>query len=356
MSESVPVEYIVTRYFTKYNRLDSLIPYAFSGSKAKAINIYIDVYGLYKTLFSRSYRTSINDYTSFTTSIINMCSHYRGYFKNIGVYAKIFIISSYNVPEANCKFVAGYNKTMLEKLANKSINNMIDLNNQLLDLLCPYLPNIHFISSSYESSSVMDFLIRKEESEGNKNPNLIISSDIYPIQLTTKYSQTAFLRPKKSQGEDHSMIVCPKEHSTHHQSFWGLVCERDNLVNRSENIRISPVNFPLLMALNRFPERNITNLININAIERIIYDIVADQPLKVTAETIYSVSNELAAKVPFTVIDSRYKVLDIDYQSYLFDESLESKMIKYENLNDPDAVQLINSQYFSTNPIDVYRL
>jgi hypothetical protein len=66
---------------------------------------------------------------------------------------------------------------------------------------------------------------------------------------------------------------------------------------------------------------------------------------------------DLYNRVPKAKIDSRYNVLDIDYQYYLFTEmSSESMTLHYENLSDPNALEMINSQYFSKNPIDLLRL
>lgn len=354
--QSIPIEVLVTRYFVKYNRLNQIIPVAFEGSKATRVNLYIDLYGLFKTIYSRSYRTSTVDYTSFTSTIINMCAHYRAYFKGIGVYCKIFIICSYNIPEINGKFVAGYNKTFLDKLKNTSVKEMMELNFQLLEILCPYLPGIYYLSTSYESTVLINHLIKTGIQNGNNDPNIILSSDLYPTQLCSKYPQTAFIKPKKSGSMDVSEIICPIESDLHSTSFWGLVSHnRDYMEVESTNSRLSPINFALLSALNRFPERNIKVLFNRTVSERIIYNIIQDQHLKLSIEALYLASSEVA-KIPVSTLESRFKVLDVDYQSYLFDESVESKMIVLDDLNDPDAIQMINDQYFASNPIDIFRL
>jgi len=353
----VPVEYIITRYFVKYHKLNELISFAFAGSKANQINLYIDLYGVYKTLFSRSYRTDITDYTAFTSTIINMCAHYRTYFKGLGVYCKIFLISSYNIPEINMKFVAGYNKTFVDKLSNQQVKDMVELNTQLLELLCPYLPDIHFLKTNFESTVLMKYLIRKEISEGNNNPNIIISSDLYPIQLCAEFDNTCFIKPKKANNEDLSLISAPKGHMMYESSFWSIVCrERDTLMSDVSEVSISPANLMLLMALNRFPERNIKNLIHFKLANNIISDIVGIQPIKLDINTLYENSKQLSDKIPMNILESRYKALDIDYQYLLFENSVEPHLIRYENLDDPTAVQMINTEYFEKNPIDLFRL
>ena len=353
----IPVEYIITRYFIKYQKMNELISFAFEGSKANCINIYIDLYGIYKTLFSRTYRTDISDYTAFTSTIINMCSHYRAYFKGLGVYSKIFLISSYNVPEMNTKFVAGYNKLFVEKLKNRQVGEMVELNSQLLEILCPYLPDIHFLKTNFESTVLMKHIIMKELSLGNNNPNIIISTDLYPMQLCTEFENTCFIKPKKLNGEDLSVITCPKSHPMFENSFWSVVCrERDTLISDVNTVSISSSNYMLLMSLSRFPERNLKSLIHFKAANKIISDIIGSQPIKLDINTLYDNSVELSAKIPKTILESRYKVLDISYQYLIFENSIEPNLVQYENLDDPTAVQLINSQYFEKNPIDLFRL
>lgn len=353
---NIPVEYLIARYFIKYQQLDNLIPNAFKGSKANAVNIYIDLYGLYKTIFSRNYRTDISDYTAFTVTLINMCSHYRSYFKGMGVYAHIFLISSYNVPEISKRFVANYNKTFCDKLKNTAVKEMVELNTELLNILCPYLPNIYFLSTKFESTVLINKLIQLE-SKKNNLPNIIISSDIYPMQLCSEYDNTVFLKPIKFQGVDNSVITYPRGHELHEISFWSVICrERDKLVSDASEVTISPRNFMLLMALNRFPERNFENLLQQRVANRYISNVIGNQPIKLSLDMLYQSQPELLTKIPQSKIDARYKTLDVEYQSLLFEEDLESKVLHYENLNDPTAVQMINSQYFEKNPIDLFRL
>ena len=350
---TVPVELLVTRYFVKYNRLDQLIPQAFKGSGENTINLYIDLYGLYKTIFSRSFRTDISDYTALIPAIVNMCAHYRGYFKAIGVYANIYLISSYNVTEINRKFVAEYNKTMMEKLGTSSIREMVELNLELLELLCKYLPNIYYISTNFESSALMKYLIDKNPDI----PNLIISSDIYPIQLTSEYDNTVFLRPRKYNGKDLSTIVFPRNKPQEHfVSFWSLITgEREKLSLEQSSITVHTSNFAILEALNRFPERNLKSLMNITTANNTLMDVMGWKN-EITPQILFSMNKELELHVPKVLVEARYKVLNLDYQLNIFSNSIEPSLINLQNLNDPDAVNLINDRYFKNNPIDLSKI
>lgn len=353
---TVSVEQLVMRYFVKYTRLDELVPKVFQNSNAKSVNIYIDLYGLYKTLLSRTYRTDISDYTAFIVSIVNMCAHYRGYFKSLRVSTKFFIISSFNVPEMNSKFVASYNKTMYDKLKNQPVKEMIDININLLEVLCPYLPDIHFLKTEFESTVLMNYLIAREKGIGNNNPNIIISTDIYPMQLCC-LENTVFLKPRKTNNGDMSLMTYPFGHNMHEDSFWRIVClERENLASDKNKVMISSSNYMLLMALTRFPERNLKSIVNFTVANKLLGQIIEKSTTRYNISTIFNADKDLYSRYPKELLDSRFKCLDMGYQSILFSESLEPHVIQYENLNDPDAVRLINDKYFSNNPIDIFKL
>ena len=355
--QSIPLEIFMARYFVKYNRLDKLIRYAFANSNANEVDLFIDLYGLYKSVFSRNYITSVSDYTSFTSTLVNMCGHYRSYFKMLGVSTRIFVVSSFNIPEINCKFVAGYNKTFQEKLKNKLISDMIDQNIQLMEILFPYLPDIHFVKSEFESAVVIHNIINKEINSGRKVPNIIISTDLYPVQLTYLWDDTVFIRPKKSYGEDDSDIICPKSHPEHELSFWRIIChDKEEFSLKQNSVSITSTNFVLLSALNRFPDRNFKAIMNFNKANKLITFLTNGTDIKIKPDILNGLDTDLIEGVPLALVESRYKALDVEYQNILYNASPEPLTLEFINLSDTDAIQLINDTYFSNNPIEIYKL
>lgn len=347
----VSTQMILTSNFVKYNRLSELILHLFEGSKATSLNLYIDLYGVMKTLFSDSYRTDISDYTAATSTILNMCGHYKAFFKHLGVHTKIFLIFSYNVCEINRKFVAEYNGKFLKKMNNKMILDMVELNNNLLETICPFLPDIYFLKTEFESSVLMDYLI----SNGDGNPNLIISKDIYPIQLTTLHPNTAFIKPKKLNGEDVSVGIPPIENVNHIDDFLSLYCmARGSSYNMSrKSIAIHPINFSLVSALTRFPERSMNSLLNITNANKMIFSIIGREPVKLSVDSLALNGN---STLPAQVADARHKVLDVEYFRSVFIDSIESKMINLTDLDDPASVNMICAEYFQQNPVDLTKL
>ena len=354
---SITVDQIIGNYMVRYNRLDQLIPFAYDGSNARNINIYIDLYGLYYTLFSRSYRTSTNDYLTMTSALVSICSHYRKYFRRIGVYCKIFFVSSYNTPEYNTKALNGYNNIMQDKLTNNEVHNMVMLNIDLMKILVDYLQDIFFVTTNYESTVLMRYLIVHEMDKGNYNPNMIISKDIYPLQLVSEFPGTTLLRPKKLNNQDISEIVYPAENRMHVPSFWNFVCGYRNLKVDAKNITIHPINFILYSALSRFPERGIRSLINSTTANNAIYNLVQDTPTRLDVNTLYMTCGGILQSIPENKISQRFNVLAAYGLQYeLFLQSTEPSEIRLNNLSNPEALNTINATYFEKEPLDLYGL
>lgn len=354
---SVTVDEIMFRYFVKYDRLDQLIPYAFEGSDDIVLNIFIDLYGLYHTLYSRQYRTNVIDYTSFTVILINMCAHYRTYFKSLGVHTKIFLVSSFNTPKSTLDIIPEYNKTMVDKLKNNVVSEMMNLNLGLLDILCPYLPDIFFIKTEFESTVVINEVIDRENIN-HSIPSLIISTDMFPLQLCAYRPNVSFLWPRKAYDGDMS-IICPSNTSkTFQNDFWGVVTRKSGNSMSYEKVgMISPSNLMLLLALNHYKDRDFPIITNVTKASRLISQTIGYDSIKLSPQTVFELNKPSDTKnMDWGLIEKRYQALDIQYQSFLFKESLENSTLHYTNLEDPEAIRMINDQYFSNNPIDIFRL
>lgn len=367
--QGITVEIAIGKFMTKYEILDYIIPYGFSGSTSKKLNIYIDLYGLIRTILSRNYKIIITDYTSIATGIINICAHYRSYFRYLGVHTKFFLISSYNVPADTANIVINipdknnsadpYNKTMLEKLEMVNQREIVNLNLELLDLICPYLPDIFYLNTkAFESSVLINHIMNLENSD---IPSLIISTDAMPMQLCGIRNNVSMIWPRKYgyKAEDNSLIICNKTHSEHKKSFWNVFAQKTaktSLFNYLCNVE--PSNFALVQAINGMSERNLKSLIDINQLIKILSQVPGYDSCKITPDILFDMTSNkyFDDMIVRGLIEIRYKLIDVDYQYLFFRESIESKHIHYENLDDPSAVQAINDKYFKNNPIDIYRL
>lgn len=354
---NVSVENIIYGSFVKMSRLENQVFNTFSNTSiasATELNIFIDLYSVLKSIFSESYRTDISDYTAITTGIINMCSHYRSFFKRLSVRTKFFLVFSFNTCDINRKFVAGYNEEFYRKSQIKMFNDLAMNNFDLLDLLCPYLPDIFFIKSprNYESSVVIANLI---ETLNDGKPNLIISKDIYPMQLCYLYPYTSYLLPiKRKGGNDESAMIPISEKPSFRYEFWNIIAQHRKIdINHIGNI--SPVNFPLFSAIHRFPERGLNSIGNVVTARNIIEHFAGNNDIKIIPEQLYT-DPEISTKIQVSIIESRLKALDIQYILPYYKQDPESKAIRLDNLRDDSVVNSINAKFFAHNPIDLGKL
>jgi hypothetical protein len=192
---------------------------------------------------------------------------------------------------------------------------------------------------------MIDYLIRNEGMKGNEDPNIILSSDLYPIQLVNEFYNTVFLRPIKTGGEDGSVITLPKGYEGFDDMFWAVVSRSRAKIGKSASTgKVSACNFVCLEALNSFPERNIKTLLNVSTASKFISEVTNGTDIQVNLDMLYQLNAELANRVPMANVLPRARALDVHYQSLLFKDSLELKVLHYENLEDPNALQMINSK------------
>jgi hypothetical protein len=356
----IPIESIIYGGYVKMTRLQGEVYKTYSNSpiaSATELNIFIDVYSILHQLFSETYRTDIRDYTAITSGLINMCAHYRNFFgkwSGLGVSTKFYLVFSFNTCDINRKFVANYNETFYNKSQIPEFFELAKNNFDLLSILCPYLPDIFFVQSprNYESAVVIANLI---ETINDGNPNLIISKDLYPIQLCYLYPFTSYLYPiKKRGGGDESVMLPIREKACFREEFWKFFADRRK-VKPESFIDLSPLNYPLLSAMSRFPERNIMGSLNIHVASNYIRSIVGNSDIKILSEQLYQDGN-ISSKLPVADIDSKYKTLDVQFMLPYYKQDPESQAIKLQNLDDPNTLNMINAKFFANNPLDFSKL
>lgn len=347
------IEQLLNSNYIKYNRLIDLTNEAFVGSNASTINIYVDLYSIFKILYSNK-EYNILEYSNITSCIINLVSHYREFFrKYYKVESNFFIVYSKNCPYMNKQFIKDYNKNAeYEFNCNKLVDDMISNNIELLTILCPYLPNVYFIKSHFESAVVIYDLICRNELKSN-DPHLVITKDKYNYQLIPIKNNVTIFRPKKHKGEDLSYYI------NRNNLFNVFVSERKNKAEGLETLM--PELLSLLMALTSVKERYIFSLLNINtAIKYLKKSIANNNLLNGYNSDIQIVYNALMNdnKVPFQMyeLELRFKAIDIIFQHSVFMNTAECKTIQFADLYDPESVQAINNKYFKTNPLDLNRL
>lgn len=339
--------------YVKYDRLDKIVYQAFSNTaiaQATDLNIFIDLYSIMHSLFSEHYRVDFTNYTDITSCVINMCAHYRAFFRRLRVNTTFYLIFSTNCCSINRKYVSEYNEVFYNKTLVPESKKITDDNFKLLTALCPYLPDIHFINSveGFEVSVIIANLI---DTLNDGKPNMIISRDLYPIQLTYLYPFTTFLYSRKSTiMGDTSMLIPVSEKSSYRQEFWNLIRE-SRKINGEKLDMISPVNYTLYTAIAGFSDRGLRHIHNSNAAVNLIYSIVGSDDIRVNLSLLHT--PEIMSKYNVSLIETRYMVLDVPLMLPYYKNTPECKNIKILNLHNDAVINKINSKYFERNPIDL---
>lgn len=352
--ERLTIERLINSSYVRYNKLVEIVAQAFVGSTANEINIYIDLYSILKGLYSNRSNYVIEDYSSVTSSIINMCAHYREFFRSrYRVESKFFIVYSKNCPYINKQFYPNYNKNNEFKMnSNKMVDDMIKNNLELLETLCPYLPDIHFVQGTFETGVIIYDLICREE-VNNRNPHLVITKDVYNYQLVSMRDNITILRPKKSEGNDVSYYI------NKNNLYVEYLKSRKTDYTGIPAI-LSPELISLLMTLSSISERNIKSLINIKSALKLLNQNIEQYRIlngyNSDMNNIYNQLNIEKYNIGITTFDHRFKAIDINFQHSVFINTPECASISLNNLYDPENVKMINNKYFKSNPLDLNRL
>ncbi len=89
----ITIEQMITGSFVKYNRLSKIINDTYSGSQATEINLFIDLNSVLKQLYSiDTLYYKYKHIYEIAATVLNMCGHYREFFKYIGVTTNISLI------------------------------------------------------------------------------------------------------------------------------------------------------------------------------------------------------------------------------------------------------------------------
>lgn len=247
----------------KYDRLSEIINHDFKDSNAIKVHVIIDLYPIYRSILkNRNIITFVDD--DFITGLLMMASHYKSFFKYLGVEAKITFISSFNCPELNRKLCYRYNESMYN-LLNTRGNPCIDFLNKGINRAINLFSSTHikFIHTLYESGVAMLHAMNSDHTfteflnaPSSKCPAIIISKDIvYLSQLIA--NNMSIIRPCKSK-EDVS---------------YSLVNTSESLSNLFKKVRHLSVDYDItlvdikhILLLASLPERNLSGEMQIPTI------------------------------------------------------------------------------------------
>lgn len=352
----VLIKQLIYMNAVKYERLAEIVDNAFANSDSDALHIYIDLYSIFRSLYSAEY--DIKDYSVLTAYIINLCAHYREFFerKPYEVKTDFYLVYSNNCPLLNKQLYYGYNSKFEKQfISNAKIREMIEHNIKLLNILTPYLPDIYFIPGSFETGVIIKDIINRNKVGNPSIPNMVITKDVYNYQLvqTEVNGETIILRPKKIEGLDSSYFI----NYQNLKEFY--LYDRKNNINALDGI--NPDMISTIMALTSVSQRSISTLTSItkakNALKKAIEDKTITNTLCNNPLLLWNAVKEyIDPSLPITTFPNRFNAIDICSQSLVFKETPEAKAMQFLNLSDIKSLHKIEAEFFKTEPLDLERL
>lgn len=350
-SKKVSVSQIINSSLTRYNELHAIVNEAFVGSSATHLDIYVDINSLTKSLYNRENEVFIEDYAVVASCLINLCAHYRDFFNRAPYHVDttFYLVYCNNYSDMYTRTIKTYNKTMVDYMKNKTIiRDLIMKNVLLLDTLCPYLPDIHFIyDDEYETATIMNHLM-----EINQNASMVITKDMYTYQLINN-PETIILRPKKSNGLDKSYYVNSLN------VYQILAAERNNKIF---DTGLSSELLSAVYTLSSCVTRNIYSVYSLRQAVSLLEQSIKGgfmlnqynaDPHTLFYRGLFDMRRDL--KISDHDFIKRFEVIDVPYQTNIYNNYTHNE-INITNLTDPEAVQAINNKYFKKVPLDLNRL
>ena len=346
--------------YIKYDRMYEMTKYAFYGkTDSETVNIYIDVYSVLRSLYSRGPSLQIRDSYAIASCLINLAIHTRAYFESRHrVTSKVYLIYGAARPrEAFVNFYQYNGKNILAEDSDFRIKSLVMDNLEVLKILCPYLYDIFcIVDMENEFNSICSMLI-----DDSRAPNIVYSKDALSYQLVAFKPFTFLYRPKKSLNQDVSWVVTK---STLYDAY------RHGELKLKKHIQtdgvLDPKMFSIYQAINGVRTRNMSSIKNANSTLKLLVDSISKNIFSngYNANAIFIPEPNPFEKLfdgtgvnPYDVIH-RFAAIDLNYQTSLYKNSPNAKAVYADiiNLYNPQTVRDINDKYFQLYPLDLNRV
>lgn len=344
-NQKIELERLIYMNCVRYVDLLPLMNDAYKGSTSEEINVYIDLYSLYKILYSNM-NIDIKRYNDLVSATVNMGIHYKEFFwTRYSVKANIFFIYSKNCNSINKIFIHKYNEAFeLSYNIKKDITDMINFNLDLLRTLIDYLPNMYFIDTEYEVGVIIHDLISKDIQ--SRLGHLVITKDQYNYQLINSNNQSIILRPKRTGGH----YYINKEYV-----FNTIQIERNNT---QYTTFLSPEFLSTIYAFSGIKDRWVTKYMNMNTIIKILEKAISNRLILngYNSDPLYLYKQiDKNFKIGEDRFVNRFKGIDIRFQHMIYTQSPEKILndSKIKDKYDPETMKRINEEYFEFNPLNL---
>jgi len=344
--ERVAIDKVLYWQFIKYNTLSKLIHKEYYNNPSEIINVYID---LYQILITIHRYVKIDNYFCICAIIINYCAHLRHFFKKLNVYANIVLVYGDKSSKNITQFIPEYNTFYKNRIkSNGKINSVVKSNMELLRKLVPYLPNIYFREGTVESAVIMHDIIQRKLI--GIAPSLVISNSQYMYQLPLFSKSVKVINKSNSikmQEDTTYSYNCNNALDAYLYEVKDVVLHNhfnQNTLSFIMSVLGLPKLSVLSMGMSYKTALRISNSIPIGY----------EQDYEVIGEVYnnYLTKNKIKNKPSVESIINRFKGIDLGYQYSLYKLLPEYSETSFLNkLEDKEAVQYINNNYFEKCPI-----
>lgn len=351
---------IIYGSYIRYDRLFEMTKFAFYGKTDSGdVNIYIDVYSILKSLYTRGTNIEIKDSYAIASCIINLAIHLRAYFDTRHkVASKIYIVYGGARPTNAMSQYFSYNMRNIQmEDSNSYLQQLIKDNLEVISIICPYLYNI-FAVVDYENefSVIASSLI---DNIADRSPNIIYSKEPLAYQLVAFKPRTFLYRPKKRSNQDCSWVVTKSTlYNAYRYAELGITKQLDTVLD----VKM----FSIYQSIAGLKSRTILSAKNANATIKLLEEAVQNNIFSTgyNASSIMRDSpspfEKLCEGTNISHLDLilRFAAIDLLYQTMLYQSSpssigLASGVI---NLYNPQEIRNINDRYFQTYPLDLNRV
>lgn len=355
--DTIPIESIIYSNFIRYDKLRELTLNQFSNSNANQLNIYIDMYTMIKSIYDRNL---IHEGSLFASMILNLAAHMRSYYwtrHQVSTNIYIIMTSNSNTVSPEPAMVPEWGES-IKFITDPKRSEILKWNIQLLKLLVPYFPRLHFIYGSVESSIMINNLIRQNN---NRYPNIILSKDLMTWQIPSLDFNSCVFRPHKSKNEDLSFCV-------NRQNVFEMWRHTVNHSKTQSSVVLPPEMLSLYIALTSFKNRGLNSYYSSRTVPSMLWKLVEDRKISLgynSPEAISKVLRSLEMKKDYLKefesytnnLLYRYNMVDLNRLTMIYSNSPEAndKSWDYHKI-DPDSIKEINDKYFINTPIDIIKL
>lgn len=342
----IHMDTILLGYYIKYDRLQELVDYSFADVESNHLDIYIDLYDMFKGLYRREIYT--NKQFNIVSAIINLAAHYRGYFwTRHRVTTRIFLVYADNTTDTHRQFYPLFgDDNFKETLGYIDTNNMINGQLDMIKILSAYINEVYFV----RRSSMFSLFTYGNIKANPGVPALIITKSKYAYQLPAMSKDALIFRPEKQNKED---VTYPILHNE-------VIMQRYNKIKTESTLnmlrQIDPGLLSVMYTMTGLPGYNVKALCNVSNAAKLLYTAIKEFRIQnlynADIDYVYNNLNGIEKFCDQTSFKFRFNAIDLEFQYKLYaasPEAIDSSW--FINLNDPRAMQDINNKYFANNPL-----